>query len=66
MADWGNKHVDGDNAPVRFIHDHCGHAFTPKLSCEHCGEADLGDLRHVQVNEDALTVGEAIALSDKG
>ena len=66
MADWGNKQVYGDNAPVRFIHDHCGHAFTPRLSCEHCGETLIpGDLRHVQVNEDALTVGEALALSDK-
>ena len=66
MGDWGNHHVYGDNAPARFIHDHCGHAFTPKLSCEHCGEALIpGDLRHVQVNENAMTVGEALALSNK-
>ena len=66
MLDWGNHHVYGDNAPVRFIHDHCGHAFTPRLSCEHCGEALIpGDLRHAQINESAMTVGEAIALSDR-
>eukprot|EP01035_Chromulina_nebulosa_P042279 gene42279-57240_t len=67
MADWGNQQVYGDKAPVTFVHDHCGHAFTPRLVCEHCGEGLIpGDLRHVQINEDAVTVGEALALSDKG
>jgi DNA-binding HxlR family transcriptional regulator len=66
MADWGNRHVYGDKAPLRFVHDHCGHDFTPKLVCEHCGEGLIpGDLRHIHLNEDAMTVGEALALSGK-
>jgi len=67
MADWGNHHVYGDKAPVKFVHDHCGHAFTPRLVCEHCGEGLIpGDLRQMQIDEDAVTVGEALAQSDKG
>jgi len=66
MADWGNRHVYGDAAPVTFIHDHCGQPFRPKLVCAECGEGLIpGDLRRTEVNEDAPTVGEALALSDK-
>ncbi|MDP1632244.1 MAG: helix-turn-helix domain-containing protein [Caulobacter sp.] len=67
MADWGNKQVYGDQAPALFIHDHCDHAFTPRLTCDHCGEGLIpGDLRRTQVNAGAPTVGEALARSDKG
>lgn len=66
MADWGNKHVYGDKAPVRFVHDHCGQDFVPRLVCEHCGEGLIpGDLRHIHVNENAMTVGEALARADE-
>lgn len=65
MLDWGNRHVYGDNPPVQFIHDHCGHAFSPKLVCEHCNEGLIpGDLRRSEQNDGALTVGQALAKSD--
>ena len=65
LADWGNRHVYAGDAPVQFIHDHCGKPFTPRITCEECGEGLIpGDLRHVHRKEGAPTVGEALA--DKG
>jgi len=65
LADWGNRHVYDGAGPVQFIHDHCGQPFTPKIACQACGEALIpGDLRHVHMNADAPTVGEALAGAD--
>jgi DNA-binding HxlR family transcriptional regulator len=65
MAAWGNRHVYKGEAPVQFIHDHCGQPFVPRLVCDHCGEALIpGDLRHIHRNEGAVTVGEALAEKD--
>ena len=62
MAEWGNRHVYGGKAPVQFVHDHCGKAFHPRIVCQECGEGLIpGDLRHLHLNEDAPTVGEALA-----
>lgn len=67
LAEWGNKHVYGGEAPVYFVHDHCGHQFHPRLVCDDCGEPLIpGDLRHVHRNEGAPTVGEALAEGEKG
>ena len=34
LADWGNRHVYGGDAPVLFVHDHCGKPFelTPQIN----------------------------------
>jgi DNA-binding HxlR family transcriptional regulator len=65
LADWGNRHVYDGAGPVQFIHDHCGQPFTPRIACQACGEALIpGDLRHVHMNADAPTVGEALAGAD--
>jgi len=62
LADWGNRHVYAGAGPVQFIHDHCGKPFTPKIVCQECGEGLIpGDLRHMHLNEEAPTVGEALA-----
>lgn len=66
LADWGNRHVYGGDAPVLFVHDHCGKPFTPKLVCAECGEGLIpGDLRHIHRKDGAPTVGEALAGADK-
>lgn len=66
MADWGNRHVYEGEAPVQFVHDHCGKGFVPRITCAECGEGLIpGDLRHVHVNHDAPNVGVALAKSAK-
>lgn len=66
LADWGNRHVYDGAPPMQFVHDHCGKPFTPKIVCEACGEGLIpGDLRQGPANADAVTVGEALAASDR-
>jgi len=66
MADWGNRHVYEGKAPVQFVHDHCGAAFTPKIVCQECGEGLIpGDLRHVHSTHELPTVGVALAKAAK-
>ena len=65
LADWGNRHVYAGAPPMQFTHDHCGKTFTPQIVCKDCGEALIpGDLRVGRLNEDAVTVGEALAGTD--
>jgi DNA-binding HxlR family transcriptional regulator len=40
LVAWGDKWLDrGRGAPVEYLHQACGHPFTPVLSCSECGEA---------------------------
>ena len=35
---WGDRYTAEGGAPVRLIHEPCGHEAEPKLVCSHCGE----------------------------
>ena len=39
LIGWGNKWaVDEDGLPLEYVHNDCGQAFQPVLSCSECGE----------------------------
>ena len=35
---WGDRYTAESGAPVRLIHEKCGHEAEPRLTCSHCGE----------------------------
>lgn len=38
LAQWGDKHMAPDGAPLLRVHTTCGHVMTTHLTCEDCGE----------------------------
>ncbi len=38
LAQWGDKYMAPDGAPLLRIHNTCGHIMTTHLTCEDCGE----------------------------
>jgi DNA-binding HxlR family transcriptional regulator len=64
MAAWGDTHVYGEGkGPFAFVHD--GHPFRPKLVCATCDQPPgERDLRRIDQDLQAPTVGEALARSE--
>lgn len=61
LSDWGDRHVYGENGPLHFVHEPCGHKLRPGLICMDCGEpVEPRSLRMVH-NPESQTVGEALA-----
>ena len=61
MAAWGDRHVyGGAGGPVCFTHKACGARFSPRLTCEACGEAVTpADLARME-GAGQTTVAEAL------
>lgn len=61
MYDWGERHVYGaGKGPNRMVHN--GHPYRPRLVCDTCGETPgERDVRRIDQDVDAPTVGEALA-----
>lgn len=34
---WGDRHLAPDGAPMRLVHDDCGHPTVPTVTCDQCG-----------------------------
>jgi DNA-binding HxlR family transcriptional regulator len=66
MAAWGDRHVYGSGAPLKYVHRACGRPFSPVLACECCGEPVApADLKRERGPATA-TVGEALAEAKAG
>lgn len=59
MKQWGDKWLGDDAREVLLFHKTCGHASTPAMTCDHCGQP-------IRAREMRYTIEEDDALPDAG
>ena len=57
MTRWGDRwmRAKGEPAPVRLVHQHCGHAFKPALTCAACGKVTAARDVRVEISSKMRT-----------
>jgi DNA-binding HxlR family transcriptional regulator len=61
MADWGMRHVYGDETwPVNMLHKPCGHTLSPVIHCAHCAQPVHDDEIVAEPNRHVKSLAELL------